>query len=281
MQWRFGGRCLDLGGDVALMGIVNVTPDSFSDGGHFLEGARAIEHGLALVRDGARVLDIGGESTRPGAEPVPTEVEIERVVPVLEGLRARCDAILSVDTCKAAVARAALSAGAEIVNDVTALRGDPQMAGVVAAAGAGVVLMHMRGEPRTMQQGDLSSPDIVAEVARDLESWALDAERAGISRAAICVDPGIGFGKTVEQNLELVDGLGALAEAGRPLLVGVSRKAFLGRLTGREVGDRGWATAAACTWAVARGAHILRVHDVAAMRDVARVAAALRAAGRG
>jgi dihydropteroate synthase len=280
VHWRFGRRSLDLGRSVKLMGVVNVTPDSFSDGGRFFDPARAIAHALALAEAGADLLDIGGESTRPGAEPVPVEAELARVLPVLEAVRPRTDAVLSIDTRKPEVAHAALAAGAEVVNDVTALA-DPAMRAVVATSGAGAVLMHMRGEPRTMQSGDLRSDDIVAEVARDLGARLEAAVAAGVAREAICLDPGLGFGKTLEQNYELIDGLGALVKLGQPVLVGASRKSFIGRVTGRGVDAREWGTAAACAWAVARGAHVLRVHDVAAMADVARVAEALRAAGRG
>ncbi len=268
------------GAPVRLMGVLNVTPDSFSDGGRFVRTQAAIDHALHMVAAGADLIDVGGESSRPGAVPVSTEVELERVVPVIEGLRARCDVALSIDTTKAAVAEAAIAAGADIINDISALQADPEMVGVAARSGAGVVLMHMRGTPQTMQRGDLSSPDIVAEVRDVLAARVAAVVAAGVAPEAICVDPGIGFGKTGAQNLALVARLGALAALGRPVLLGVSRKSFLGALTGRPVDARDWATAAASAVGVMGGAHLLRVHDVAAMRDVATVAAALREAGR-
>lgn len=268
------------GAPVRLMGVLNVTPDSFSDGGRFVQSAAALEHALQMVAAGADVIDVGGESSRPGAAPVPAEVELERVLPVVEGLRSRCDVAVSIDTTKAAVAEAAVAAGADIINDISALQADPRMTAVAARTGAGVVLMHMRGTPQTMQRGDLSSPDIVAEVRDHLAARLAAVVAAGVAPEAVCVDPGIGFGKTVAQNVALAARLGALAALGRPVLLGVSRKSFLGALTGRPVDDRAWATAAACAVGVAQGAHLLRVHDVAAMRDVAAVAAALREAGR-
>lgn len=279
MRWRFGQRLLGWHDDLApvrLMGVLNVTPDSFSDGGRFADAEAAVLHALAMVAAGAEIVDVGGESSRPGAEPVPAEVEIGRVVPVVAALRARCDAIISIDTTKAAVADAALAAGAEIINDITGLTGDPAMAPLAAARGAGVVLMHMRGRPATMQVGDLSSPDVVAAVSDWLARRIDEAMGAGIDREAICIDPGVGFGKTVEQNVALVARLPELAALGRPVLLGVSRKSFLGALTGRPVGERGPATAAAHAVSVLRGAHVLRVHDVAAARDVVTVATALR-----
>ncbi len=257
-----------------LLGVLNVTPDSFSDGGRFVEPAMAVEHALRMVEQGADAVDIGGESTRPGSRPVPTQLEIDRVVPVIEALRARTDAMISVDTSKSAVAEAALRAGADVVNDVTAL-GDPEMAGVVARFEAGLVLMHMRGTPETMQQGDLSTGDVVLDVAGFLVERGKRAVDAGVPEDAICVDPGIGFGKTVAQNLALVARLSELVALRRPVLLGVSRKSFLGAVTGRPVEERGYGTAAACAAGVLAGAHVLRVHDVAEMRDVALVASAI------
>lgn len=287
MQWRFGRHGftwrvtptpVDATEVPLLMGVLNVTPDSFSDGGRFDAVDRAIEHGLEMVASGARIIDVGGESSRPGAAPVPADVECGRVVPVIAALRERTDVCISVDTVKAPVARAALAAGAEVVNDITAMTGDPAMAAVAAEFGAGVVLMHMRGRPETMQTGDLSSADIVGEVADYLAARVEAVCAAGVDRRAICIDPGIGFGKTVGQNLSLVAGLGRLSSLDRPILLGVSRKSFIGAVTGRSVGQRLAGTAAACALGVWTGAHILRVHDVAEMRDVARVAAALKAA---
>jgi len=266
-----------------VMGVVNVTPDSFSDGGRYLRHADAIAHGRDLVAQGAGILDVGGESTRPGAEPVGEDEELRRVVPVLEGL-AGAGARLSVDTTKAAVARAALEAGAEIVNDVSALRFDPALAGVVAGAGCDVCLMHMLGEPRTMQDAPRYD-DVVDDVKAFLEKRLAFAVGAGIAEERVWLDPGIGFGKTATHNLELLRRLGELVELGRPVVVGTSRKSFLGRLSGspgREVGDRVAGTIATNVLALERGATIFRVHDVAAVHDALAVAAAtLRPDGAG
>jgi len=288
MQWRFGRHeftwrttprtLMDSAGAPLLMGVLNVTPDSFSDGGRFDRVEQAVTHGLAMVRAGARIIDIGGESSRPGAEPVPADVEASRVLPVIEGLRAHSAVCISIDTAKAPVARAALAAGADVINDITAMTGDEEMPALAAETGAGVVLMHMRGCPRTMQSGDLSSPDIVSDVADYLAERVHAVCAAGVERRAVCIDPGIGFGKTVEQNLALVAGLGRFVASGQPVLLGVSRKSFIGALTDRSVDQRLAGTAAACAIGVWMGAHILRVHDVAEMGDVAKVSAALRAA---
>jgi dihydropteroate synthase len=256
-----------------LMGIVNVTPDSFSDGGRYLDGEKAIAHGLELAAEGAAILDIGGESTRPGAAPVSEQEELRRVVPVLEGLRGSTPAQLSIDTSKAAVARAALAAGATLVNDVTALRGDGEMAGVVAQSGADCCLMHMLGTPRTMQ-ADPHYDDVVSDVKAFLEERLAAAVKAGIAEARIMLDPGIGFGKTAEHNLELLRRLDELVAIGRPLVVGTSRKTFLGRITGRDVDHRLAATIASNVLAFARGARVFRVHDVAPVHDALAVAAA-------
>ncbi len=259
-----------------LMGIVNVTPDSFSDGGLFLESETAVRHGERLAAEGAEILDVGGESTRPGADPVPAQAELERVLPVVEGL-ARSDvaarARVSIDTGKAAVAEAALAAGAAVVNDVTAFRGDPEMAAVVAGAGADCCLMHMLGEPRTMQS-DPRYEDVVAEVVAFLEQRLRFAVDEGVAEERVWLDPGIGFGKTPEHNLELLRRLDEIVALGRPVVIGASRKSFLGKLTGRGVTDRVAATIAANVIALERGASIFRVHDVAAVGDALRVAAA-------
>jgi dihydropteroate synthase len=257
----------------ALLGVVNITPDSFSDGGRFLGTAEALAQGRLLAADGAAIVDVGGESTRPGAEPVTASVEIERVLPVIEGLVADGIAV-SIDTSKAEVARAALAAGAVLVNDVTALRGDPGMAGVVAAAGADVCLMHMLGEPRTMQD-DPRYDDVVGEVEAFLAERAEVAVAAGIARDRIALDPGIGFGKTLAHNLALMRALPRLSALG-PLLLGVSRKRFLGALTGREIAsDRVAASVAAALYCYRGGAHLLRVHDVRATADALAVERAL------
>ena len=256
-----------------VMGVVNVTPDSFSDGGEWLDPAAAIAHGHDLVAQGAAILDIGGESTRPGAEPVSEAEELRRVVPVLDGL-AGAGARLSIDTSKAAVAEAALDAGATLVNDVTALRGDPRMAALVAERGCDVCLMHMLGEPRTMQR-DPRYGDVVKDVRVFLAERAEHAVAQGIARERIWLDPGIGFGKTVDHNLELLARLDEIVALGRPVVVGTSRKAFLGTITGREeASDRVAATIAANVVALTRGASVFRVHDVAAARDALLVAAA-------
>ncbi len=261
-----------------VMGIVNVTPDSFSDGGRYLDADAAIAHGLELAAQGAAIIDVGGESTRPGAEPVTETEELRRVVPVIEALRAALpDTRISVDTCKAAVARAALDAGAEIVNDVTALRGDPEMAALVAERGVTVCLMHMQGEPRTMQD-DPHYDDVVGEVAQFLAERLAAAVAAGVAAERVILDPGIGFGKTVDHNLELLHRLDELVALGRPLLIGTSRKSFLGRLTGREVDDRLAGTIATNVIAFERGARIFRVHDVGSVHDALTVAAATVAA---
>jgi len=256
------------------MGILNVTPDSFSDGGRFTDHGRAVEHGLAMERDGATIIDVGGESTRPGAEPVSERDELARVIPVIEGLcAAGLRASVSIDTSKATVARAALDAGATLINDVSALRGDPAMAALVASAGVTCVLMHMRGEPRTMQH-DPRYDDVVGEVRAFLEERLHAAVEAGIDEERIWLDPGIGFGKTMEHNLVLLRELPRLAQLGRPIVIGTSRKSFLGRLTGREFTGLGAATVATSVLAYERGARIFRVHDVAPTRDALIVSAA-------
>jgi dihydropteroate synthase len=262
------------GVDFRVMGIINVTPDSFSDGGLFLDPAAAVRHGLELEGQGARILDVGGESTRPGAEPVSAEVELERVLGVVDGLvAAGVGTQLSVDTSKAAVAAAALAAGARFVNDVTAFRGDPEMAAVVAAADADCCLMHMLGEPRTMQR-DPRYEDVVDEVRAFLVGRIEFAVGAGVPLGRIIIDPGIGFGKTIAHNLELLRRLGELVAIGPPVMVGTSRKSFLGRLTGRGVDDRIAATIATNVIALERGARLFRVHDVAPVVDALTVAAA-------
>jgi dihydropteroate synthase len=255
-----------------VMGVVNVTPDSFSDGGEWLDPDAAVAHGRDLVAQGAAILDIGGESTRPGAEPVTATEELRRVVPVLEGL-AGAGARLSIDTSKAAVAAAALDAGATFVNDVTALRGDPAMAALVAERGCDVCLMHMLGEPRTMQR-DPRYADVVDDVKAFLAQRLELAVAAGIAEEHVWLDPGIGFGKTVDHNLELLARLDEIVALGRPVVVGTSRKSFLGVITGRAAGERVPATIATNVLALARGARVFRVHDVAQARDALLVAAA-------
>jgi len=275
-EWRCGDQTLRLDDRPYVMGIVNATPDSFSDGGQFLQADAAIAHGMDLCEAGADILDVGGESTRPGATAVATAEELRRVIPVIRKLRDRTDAVISVDTTKAAVAAQALEAGACIVNDVSACTGDPQMPRVVSDAGCGVVLMHMQGRPRTMQEAPRYE-HVVREVRDYLAERAKDMEEAGTASACIALDPGIGFGKTLEHNLDLLAGLHELLEIGYPVLLGVSRKRFLGALTGREVGERLAGSLAAATYGVVQGAAILRVHDVAETVDMVKVIRALQA----
>ncbi len=281
--WR--ARFLPVAPAFRLMGVVNVTPDSFSDGGRFLDAESAVEHGLALAAEGAEILDVGGESTRPGAEPVPVVEEIARIEPVLAGL-AEAGARLSIDTSKAAVAEVALRQGATLVNDVTALRGDPAMAELVARSGVDCCLMHMLGEPRTMQR-EARYEDVVSEVKSFLEERMAFAVAEGVSEERILLDPGIGFGKTASHNLELLRRLGELVAIGRPVVVGTSRKSFLGRLAAVSAGGgrleevtplppeaRLPGTIATNVMAFERGAAVFRVHDVAPVRDALVVAAA-------
>jgi dihydropteroate synthase len=254
-----------------IMGVVNVTPDSFSDGGRYLDARTAIGHGEQLAAEGAAILDVGGESTRPGADPVSEQEELRRVVPVVEGLAGV--ARISIDTSKVAVAAAALDAGADYVNDVTAFRSDPGLARLVAERGVDCCLMHMLGTPRTMQR-DPRYDDVVSEVKAFLEARLAYAVGEGVAEQRVMLDPGIGFGKTVEHNLELIRRLDEIVAIGRPVVFGVSRKSFLGKLTGREVGERAVATAAANVLALERGASIFRVHDVPETVDALTVAAA-------
>jgi len=269
-DWSVTGRVLSLDRPL-IMGIVNVTPDSFSDGGRFLEPSAALEHARRLIDEGADILDIGGESTRPGSAAIPESEEIARVVPVLEALRTS-GVVLSVDTSKPGVMRAALDAGAAIVNDVCALQA-PGALDAVAASDCGVVLMHMQGSPRTMQLNPHYT-DVVGEVRDFLRERIAAATARGVAASRIVVDPGFGFGKTVEHNFSLLGRLGDLATLGAPILAGASRKGMLGAVTGRAVGDRTAASVAAAVIAVERGARIVRAHDVAATRDALRIWAA-------
>lgn len=272
-------RTLELGARTLVMGVVNVTPDSFFAGSAFPDPDQAAAHALELERQGADLIDIGAESTRPEAEPVPVAVELARLLPVLERLRGRLRVPISVDTQKSEVARRAIAAGAEIVNDVSALRADPEMAAVVRHSRVAVVLMHMRGTPPTMQRGPFAR-SVVADVRRGLAAAVARARGAGIERRRIVLDPGLGFGKTARQNYQLLAHLSELAEDTFPWLVGPSRKSFLTAAVGPvEPERRLWATAAAVTAAVLAGAHIVRVHDVAAMVDVVRVADMIGACG--
>jgi dihydropteroate synthase len=261
------------------MGILNVTPDSFSDGGRFQSAGDAVRYGLAMATEGADIVDVGGESTRPGATPVSAADEGARVIPVIRGLAAAFAGqdgapVISVDTRHAAVAEQAMEAGAAIINDVSAL-GDPAMPEVARRYGAGVVLMHMRGEPATMQQ-EPRYGDVVGEVVDWLEARRAMLARAGVADETIALDPGIGFGKTGEHNVRLLAGLPRLVACGRPVVVGLSRKKFIGLLTGREVQDRLAGSLAGAVWAASRGAHVWRVHEVRESVDAARMVAALR-----
>lgn len=259
-----------------LMGIVNVTPDSFYDGGQYAQPEQAVAHALELVEQGADILDIGAESTRPGARPVSEQDELARVIPVVAELARRVTVPISVDTTKSKVARQALDAGASIINDVSALRFDGEMATVIARSGAGVVLMHMLGTPQTMQKSP-HYENVAEEVGHFLDERMQAAQQAGIARTNIVLDPGIGFGKLLVHNLDLLNQLSSFAMLNRPLLVGLSRKAFIGQIVDRPVEQREWGTAAAVALAVERGAQILRVHDVEIMADVVKVAAAVKA----
>ena len=282
MIWRFRGRKMDLSLRGEVMGIVNVTPDSFSDGGVFLDPQAACEHGLKLLEEGALLLDVGGESTRPGALPVSAEEELRRVLPVIKALRARTDAPISIDTSKAAVAEACLGEGVDIINDVTALSGDPGMGKIVTEARAGLILMHKQGSPQTMQ-ADPSYPqdDVVTEVAKYLSGRRQAALGCGVDSAAIILDPGLGFGKTVAHNLALIRGIPRLIESGSPILLGHSRKSFLGKALGVE-GDsfpkkeRRLAAGLALTvLARSLGARLFRVHEVGPHLEALRMAEAL------
>jgi dihydropteroate synthase len=269
---------LALGPDPVLMGVLNVTPDSFSDGGEFFASDRAVAHAASLLDEGARIVDVGGESTRPGSDPVSPQEELKRVVPVVQRILAdRPEAVVSIDTYRASTAEAALDAGARIVNDVTALS-HPKMAELVAERGSPVVLMHMRGEPKSMQQ-DPYYEDVVREVRDFLAGRAERAMRAGVDEESIVLDPGIGFGKTLEHNLALLNRLDALVELGFPVLVGASRKSFLGKIGGSsDPKDRLFGTVATNVLAYERGVTLFRVHDVCANKEALAVAAAIRGA---
>ncbi len=266
---------IDMARRTALMGIVNVTPDSFSDGGRYFDSEKAIAHGVDLAREGADVIDVGGESTRPGARPVSVREEMERVLPVIRGLRRAVSVPISVDTYKTDVARAALDEGADMVNDISALRFDPGMVSLVAAEKVPVVLMHMQGTPRTMQQRP-QYQDVVEEVKEFLLSRIRFALEAGVEPNRMIIDPGIGFGKELEHNLALLRGLPALASLGRPLLVGPSRKTFIGKILSVGPEERLEGSLAAAVAAVLAGANMIRTHDVKGARRAIRIADALR-----
>ncbi|HEX8560853.1 MAG TPA: dihydropteroate synthase [Pyrinomonadaceae bacterium] len=281
-EWKLAGRSLPYGARTLVMGVLNVTPDSFSDGGRYLDPARALEHAARMVEEGADILDVGGESTRPGSAEVGAEEETRRVAPVVGALAAAVKVPISVDTTRARVARAALEAGAEIVNDVSALRFEPALADEAARAGAGLVLMHSRGG-RDALHSLPPAEDVMAEVTRSLRASVAEAERRGVARARIAVDPGFGFGKSHEQNVELLARLDLFARSfpDVPVLVGTSRKRFVGALLGgAPVGERLHGTMATVAAAVLRGASIVRVHDVRAAVETVRVVDAIKAAGR-
>ena len=269
-----GERRLGFGDRVHLMGVVNVTPDSFSDGGEFFDTHAAVEQALELHRAGANILDVGGESTRPGADPVEAADEIDRVVPVIDAISRRCDAWISVDTYKADVAKAALDAGAHLVNDISGLGFDDDMAQLVARRECGLVLMHIRNTPKTMQR-DIAYDDVVDDLLRYFDERIQLATDAGVDPERIIVDPGIGFGKTVEHNYRLLRELNRFTALGRPLLVGTSRKSFIGAVIDEPPERRLWGTAATVACSIFAGADIVRVHDVRQMVDVVRVTEAL------
>lgn len=274
-RWRLASRTLILGGRTLIMGVLNVTPDSFSDGEKFLDVRAALRHAFELAQAGADILDVGGESTRPGSTGVSAEEEIARIMPVLKGLRGRFPIPISIDTRKAAVAELALCEGAEIVNDISALQFDPALAATVRRHRAGLILMHMRGKPETMHRRPFAR-DVLRDVSAGLRAAVLRARRAGISKSRLVLDPGIGFGKNYAQNFEILARLGKLAALGLPLLVGTSRKAFLSAVAGGAGSpavppeQRLWGTAATVAAAILGGAYIVRVHDVGEMVQVAR-----------
>ena len=277
-SWRIGSQNLVPGETPWLMGIVNTTPDSFSDGGKFVEPTAAVDWALRLVEDGADIIDIGGESTRPGADPVGADEEVRRVVPVIEQIARHSNVLISVDTTKGVVARASLSAGARIVNDISGLTFDPEMTAVCAAAQAGIICMHMRGTPQTMQN-EPRYDDVVEEICRYLDERMLALAQQGISRECVAIDPGIGFGKTAAHNLEILRNIAALRGLRRPVCIGHSRKQFLKKLLGRPVDERLFATVGISVAVALQGAEIIRVHDVAATRDAILACRAILPAG--
>ena len=260
-----------LGERTLVMGVLNITPDSFSDGGSFLDTEKAVSRALEIEREGAGILDIGGESTRPGSVAISAGEELTRVLPVLKELRGKLEIPISVDTRSAAVARAAIEAGAEIINDISALRHDPQMAAVAKSSRVPVILMHMRGEPRTMQNGPFAR-DVMKDIANGFREALRRAQHAGVNRSQILLDPGIGFGKNYNQNFEILARLPELSKFGAPIVIGTSRKAFLSAALGNlPPGQRIWGTAATVAASILGGVHIVRVHDVAQMAQVAKI----------
>lgn len=261
---------------ILVMGVLNVTPDSFSDGGEFFNTDRAVNRCLEMIREGADIIDIGGESSRPGSDPVSVEEELRRVIPVLEKVAVRCSVPISIDTHKAAVAEAVLAAGASIINDITALSGDDKLASVVARHEAGLILMHMRGTPATMQS-DTDYDNLIGEIKASLSNAVSKAEKAGVMPERIIIDPGIGFGKDVEGNLDILKSLREFADLGKPIMVGASRKSFIGKISGAPVEDRESGSLAAAVTAVLNGVAAVRVHNVAATRQAVDIAVKLRA----
>lgn len=274
MEFAIGSHVYD-GSRTLIMGILNVTPDSFSDGGRFFDHARAVERAYEMTQEGADIIDIGGESTRPGSDGVDVREELSRVIPVVEAVAPTIGIPVSVDTMKAEVAKAAIDAGATMVNDVSALRFDPRMTEIIASQCCSVVLMHMRGEPRTMQDNPVYG-DVVGEILGFLEERLNFAERAGIAVDRTIIDPGLGFGKTLDHNLAILRGIRRFRELRRPVLAGPSRKRMIEMITGASVEERDWGTAAVAAWCAHEGVEILRVHNVKAMRQVCSVAEAVR-----
>jgi dihydropteroate synthase len=272
---KMGGKALELGGRTLIMGILNITPDSFSDGGRFADHDRALAHALELISAGADILDVGGETTRPGSDPVSVTVELERVIPLIRAVRESSDIAISIDTTKSEVARQALSAGADIINDISSLQFDPGMARVAAESGAPIVLMHMIGTPRTMQINPVYE-SVISAIIGFLEERMRFAVRNGIERSQIIIDPGIGFGKTVTHNLRIIRDLDSFSCMDRPILLAASRKGFIGKVLGRPEGERELGTAIVSAFGIAAGAHILRVHDVAFQCEAIRMAEAVR-----
>jgi len=273
LEW--GTYRLDLGKRTYVMGVLNVTPDSFSDGGLFLEREKAIEHGIAMAEEGADFIDIGGESTRPFSRSVSSEEEMERVVPVIEALVRETRVPISIDTCKAVVAREALKAGASLINDISALRLDPDLGSVAAESGVPVILMHMKGTPENMQKNPVYD-DLIGEIKGFLEDAAKKAIEAGIREDLILIDPGIGFGKTFDHNLQIIKQLPSFLSLGRPLLIGTSNKSFIGQVLGRKVDERVTGTMATVAVAALHGAHVVRVHNVKEAVETVRMVDAIK-----
>lgn len=275
---RCRGADLRLGDRTLIMGVLNITPDSFSDGGLFFEPHKAIEHGLLMAEEGADIIDVGGESSRPGSDPVPLDEELKRVIPVIEGLASHLKIPISVDTYKSQVAERAIEAGAQMINDISGLRFDPQMPAVAAQYDTPLIIMHIKGSPKTMQQ-DPSYEDLMGEIIDYLREGIEKAERGGVDPQQVIVDPGIGFGKRVQDNLVIINRLESLNTLGRPLLIGTSRKSFIGAVLGAELHQRGVGTLATVAVSILKGAHIVRVHDVAPIKQTVEMVDAIIYAG--